>query len=84
MPEIVFCDGQRDQLGGPLLPERLALARGRSAARPARLSESQVRQVRSLRARGESINELVRAFGTGGTVQDDHQRRELRPEPSRR
>ena len=40
-----------------------ARARGRHTGRPARLSADQVRQVRSLRAGGESIADLVRSFG---------------------
>lgn len=40
-----------------------ARARGRHTGRPPRLSADQVRQVRSLRAGGESIAELVRGFG---------------------
>jgi len=40
-----------------------ARARGRHTGRPPRLSPDQVRQVRSLRAGGESIADLVRGFG---------------------
>jgi len=40
-----------------------ARARGRHTGRPARLSPDQVRQVRALRAGGESIADLVRSFG---------------------
>ena len=37
--------------------------RGRHTGRPSRLSNAQARQVRSLRAGGESIAELIRTFG---------------------
>jgi len=40
-----------------------ARARGRHTGRPPRLSDAQARQVRALRAAGESIAELVRSFG---------------------
>ena len=40
-----------------------ARARGRHTGRPPRLSVDQVRQVRSLRAGGESVADLVRGFG---------------------
>jgi len=40
-----------------------ARARGRHTGRPARLSDDQARQVRSLRDGGESIADLVRSFG---------------------
>ncbi len=40
-----------------------ARARGRHTGRPARLSDDQVRQVRSLRTGGESIADLTRSFG---------------------
>jgi len=40
-----------------------ARARGRHTGRPPRLTADQVRQVRSLRAAGESIAELVGGFG---------------------
>ncbi len=52
-----------------LMHERAAAAReaarlrGRHTGRPPRLSAAQARQVRSLRAGGESITELVRTFG---------------------
>lgn len=40
-----------------------ARARGKHSGRPAKLTGSQVRQVRALRAAGESISELVAGFG---------------------
>lgn len=40
-----------------------ARARGKHTGRPPRLSPAQVRQVRALRAGGESIADLVSAFG---------------------
>ena len=40
-----------------------ARARGKHSGRPAKLTEAQVRQVRALRAGGESISELVAGFG---------------------
>jgi len=46
---------------GVLLASRASTAVSRSAARP--LTGAQARQVRSLRAGGESISELVRTFG---------------------
>ena len=52
-----------------LMHERAAAARqaarlrGRHTGRPPRLTPAQARQVRSLRADGESIGELVRSFG---------------------
>jgi Resolvase, N terminal domain/Helix-turn-helix domain of resolvase len=52
-----------------LMHERAAAAReaarlrGRHTGRPPRLTGAQARQVRSLRAGGESISELVRTFG---------------------
>ena len=40
-----------------------ARARGRHTGRPPRLTGAQARQVRALRAGGESISELVRSYG---------------------
>jgi DNA invertase Pin-like site-specific DNA recombinase len=40
-----------------------ARARGRHTGRPHRLTDAQARQVRALRATGESIAELMRSFG---------------------
>jgi DNA invertase Pin-like site-specific DNA recombinase len=52
-----------------LMHERAAAARqaarlrGRHTGRPPRLTEAQARQLRALRADGESIGELGRSFG---------------------
>jgi transcriptional regulator of acetoin/glycerol metabolism len=43
--------------------EFLSRARGRHTGRPHRLTDAQARQVRALRATGESIAELMRSFG---------------------
>jgi hypothetical protein len=54
-----------------LMHERAAAARqaarprGRHTGRPPRLTAAQVRQLRALRADGESIGELGRSFGPG-------------------
>jgi DNA invertase Pin-like site-specific DNA recombinase len=64
-----------------LMHERAAAARqaarlrGRHTGRPPRLTPAQARQVRSLRADGESIGELERSFGVSratvyGALQD--------------
>ncbi len=45
-----------------------ARLRGRHTGRPPRLTGAQARQVRSLRAGGESISELVRTFGVSGAT----------------
>lgn len=57
-----------------LMHERAAAARqaarlrGGHTGRPSRLSDAQARQVRSLRAGGESIAELIRTFGVSGAT----------------